>query len=62
MPQIPKIPRRPLKVHPEPEALLESIARSLATIAQGVKDIVETLDAIVSTNDKGQPHVRVVQQ
>lgn len=62
MPDLTKPRRRQLKIHPEPEAMLESIARSLETIAQGVKDIVQTLDAIVSTDDRGRAHVRVVEQ
>jgi uncharacterized membrane protein YccC len=60
MPDFTHSRRRQLKIHPEPELLLESIARSLETIAQGLTNIVETLDAIVIEDEEHRRCVRVV--
>jgi hypothetical protein len=61
VPDLSKPRRRQLKIHPEPELLLESIARSLETIAQGLTNIVETLDAIVTEDREHRRGVRVMQ-
>jgi uncharacterized membrane protein YccC len=61
MPDFTHSRRRQLKIHPEPELLLESIARSLDTIAQGLTSIVETLDAIVTEDREHRRGVRVMQ-
>lgn len=62
VPELPKIKRPPLKVHPNDEQLLESAVRSLERIAQGLTSVVETIDALVEENEHGQKCLRMAKQ
>lgn len=51
--------RRPLKIHPEPEAMLEELVRALERIADGLELIVSTLDSVVVVDRFDVASVRV---
>lgn len=58
MADLPKPRRKPLKVYPEPEAMLEDLVRSLARIADGLQSVVEMLDAVVFVDERGEKCLR----
>ena len=51
---------RPLKMHPEPEAQLDRLVRSLERIADGLAHVVELLDAVVVDGEDGVKCLRMV--
>jgi hypothetical protein len=58
MPDIPKVRPRPLKVHPEPGAMLDELVRALQRIADGLASVVEMLDAVVTEDEHGRKCLR----
>lgn len=50
--------RRPLKIHPEPEAMLDELVRALERIADGLQSVVEMLDAVVTVDEYGDKCLR----
>jgi hypothetical protein len=62
MPQLPKPPRRQLKIEPTREELLAVAARSLSTIAEKFSTIVETLDALVVEDEFGRKCLRMAKE
>jgi hypothetical protein len=62
VPELPKQARRPLKIHPEPEAQLDRLVRSLERIAEGLEHVVNTIDAVVVTNADGELCLRMAKQ
>jgi hypothetical protein len=50
--------RRPLKIYPEPEVMLEQLVRALERIADEVGSVVETLDALVVVDEHGRKCLR----
>ncbi len=62
MPDLPKFTRRPLKVEPTAEEMLERLVRSLERIATGVESIVETINAVTTENASNQTCVRVLER
>ena len=60
MPEIPKPKRRQLKIEPEPEAVLAQLVLSLNAIAEGIKSIVDTLEALIEDTGDGPPAIRTV--
>jgi phosphate uptake regulator len=62
MPEVLKPRRKPLKVYPEPEAMLEELVRALERIADGVANISETLDAVVTMTKDRELAIRTVNE
>ena len=62
MPELPKGKRRPLKIVPDGDAQLAELVRALERIADGVTNIVETINALVVKTDNGDDALRVVNQ
>jgi hypothetical protein len=58
MPEIPRPRRRPLKIYPEPEAMLEELVRALERIADGLQSVVDTIDAVVTEDEHGRKCLR----
>jgi hypothetical protein len=58
MGDLPKPRRKPLKVYPEPEAMLEELVRSLQRIANGLESVVVMVDAVVTEDDHGRKCLR----
>lgn len=58
MPEIAPGKRRNLKIHPEPEAMLEELVRALQSIADGLQSVVETIDAVAFVNERGEKCLR----
>lgn len=52
--------RRPLKVHPEPEEMLQELVRSLDRIATGLESVVQTIDALTVKTEAGELALRTV--
>jgi hypothetical protein len=54
--------RRMLKVHPEPDAMLEELIRALERLATGVENVVETLESLIEPGEEEgqQPRLRTV--
>jgi hypothetical protein len=50
--------RRQLKVYPEPEQMLDQLVRAMERIADGVGSIVETIDALVIVDERGNKCLR----
>lgn len=50
--------RRQLKIHPEPEAMLEELVRAMERIADGLQSVVETIDAVVIVDERGNKCLR----
>jgi hypothetical protein len=51
--------RRPLKIHPEPEVMLEELVRAMERIADGLQSVVETIDALVTEDERGRKCLRM---
>lgn len=60
MPELPKVRPRQLRVYPDADAQLAELVRALQRIADGVANIVETLDAVVTTNKDRESAIRTV--
>lgn len=50
--------RRQLKIHPEPEAMLEELVRALQRIAAGLESVLVMLDAVVTEDARGRKCLR----
>jgi hypothetical protein len=59
MPELPKPKRRTLKMELTEEEIGMQIARALVQIADGFQRIVETLDGLTTTNDRGELCLRI---
>ena len=61
-PQLPKPPRRTLKMHPDPDAQLEELVRSLGRIADGLSSMLEWAHSITVAGDGGRDAIRTVRE
>lgn len=60
MPELPKVRRRNLKMKPTTDEQLLQLVRALDRIADGITNIVDTIDALIVKDRNGDDALRVV--